>query len=164
MRDSVFDFTRLAHATAEPEVLGLIASAPGARPADVLTSALAADKDTALDVGIASPDAAGAGPDCTESMRSRKLAKYLEYQGELDAARVVYRPITWSCYGREHPDTTAVLLAVARRTARRQGLADPLPVLRRMRASIGVALARRAARMVHACLRDPGPREQTLFR
>ena len=40
VRDAVLDFTRLADATAEPEVLGLIASAPGDRPAEILASAI----------------------------------------------------------------------------------------------------------------------------
>ena len=155
VRDVVLDFARLADATAEPEVLGLIASAPGLRPADVLTSALALDRDTALDIGVAAPDAAGAGDDCTESMRRRKQAKYAPYSDDLSVAGVVYRPLVWSCYGREHADTTATLTAMARRIARRRGLADHKPVLSRMRAAVGVALARRSARMVHACLRRP---------
>ena len=53
VRDSVLDFARLSDSTAEPEVLGLVASAPGLRPADVLTSVLGgAQHLTALDVGV----------------------------------------------------------------------------------------------------------------
>jgi hypothetical protein len=157
VRDVLLDCTKLADATAEPEVLGLIASAPGSRPADILTTALSMSQGTALDVGIASPDAAGAGKDCTESMRKRKVSKYEPYRAELEDAHVVYRPLIWSCYGREHPDTSAVLHALCRRAARRQGLADHLPLLARVRAAVGIALARRSARMVHACLRQPAP-------
>ena len=51
---------------------------------------------------------------------------------------------------------SVVLMAIARRAARRRGLADFRPLLARARAAIGVALARRTARMVHACLRRPG--------
>ena len=163
VRDVILDFTRLADATAEPEVLGLIASAPGLRPADILTSALAVDRDTALDVGVAAPDASGAGDDCTESMRKRKHAKYAPFAQDLAAAGVVYRPLVWSCFGREHAETTTALVTIARRVARRQGLADHRPVLNRIRAAVGVALARRCARMVHSCLRRPG-RVQTLLR
>ena len=144
-------------------MLGLIASAPGLRPADILTSALAVDRDTALDVGVAAPDASGAGDDCTESMRKRKHAKYAPFAQDLAAAGVVYRPLVWSCFGREHAETTTALVTIARRVARRQGLADHRPVLNRIHAAVGVALARRCARMVHSCLRQPG-RVQTLLR
>lgn len=156
VRDTFLDYTRLADATAEPEVLGLIASAPGLRPADVLTSALAMGLDTALDVGVASPEASGAGKDCAESMRKRKHRTYAAFEAELDEARVMYKPLVWSCFGREHAETTAVLTTLARRAARRQGLSDHGPLLAKARAAIGVALARRCARMVHACLRRPG--------
>ena len=46
---------------------------------------------------------------------------------------------------------------LCRRAARRQGLADHLPLLARVRAAVGIALARRNARTVHACLRQPAP-------
>ena len=115
------------------------------------------NQGTALDVGIASPHAVASGKDCTETMRKRKEAKYAPFRTELVDAHVVYRPLIWSCYGREHPDTTAVLHALCRRAARRQGLADHLPPLARVRAAVGIALARRNARMVHACLRQPAP-------
>ena len=75
VRDCLLDFARLADSTSEPEVLGLIASAPGLRPADVLTKALGESQSTALDVGVAAPGAHGAGDDCTESMRRTKVAK-----------------------------------------------------------------------------------------
>ena len=63
VRDVTLEFTRLADASSEPEVEGFIANAPGLRPADHSTTALAMNCDTALDIGIASPDAAGAGAD-----------------------------------------------------------------------------------------------------
>ena len=157
MRDLFLDYTRLADATAEPEVLGLIASAPSSRPADVFTAALSMNQGTALDVGIAFPRAVASGKDCTETVRKRKEAKYAPFRTELVDARVVYRSLIWSCYGREHPDTIAVLHVLCRRAARRQGLADHLRLLARVRAAVRIALARRTARMVHACLRQPVP-------
>lgn len=161
VRDELLDFVRLADATAEPEVLGLIACAPGLRPADILTSALARGRETALDVGVASPDSQGAGSDCLNSLRRRKLRTYAAFAADLEASRVDYRPLPWSCYGREHPDTTAVLVAIAQRAARRQGCADHKPLLARARAAIGVALARRGARMVMRCLRRPETARRT---
>ena len=63
----------------------------------------------------------------------------------------MYRPIVWSCFGREHADTTSVMVALARRAARRRGYADHKPLLARARAAIGVALACRLARMALSC-------------
>ena len=88
-------------------------------------------------------------------MLKRKKRAYAAFEAELDEARVVYKPLIWSCFGREHAETTAALTSLARRAARRQGLADHEPLLTKARAAIGVALARRCARMVHACLRRP---------
>ena len=67
----------------------------------------------------------------------------------------------WSSFGREHEETTAILDRIARRAARRFGHATHTALLGRARAAIGVALARRAARMVHACLR-PGGRQHRM--
>ena len=139
--------TRLADATAELEVLGLIASAPGSRPADILTAALSMNQGTALDVGIASPHVGASGKGCTETMRKWKEKQYAPFRAELVGAHVVHRPVIWSCYGRGHPDTTAVFHALCRRAAWRQGLADHLPLLARVRAAVGIALARRNVRV-----------------
>ena len=152
VRDNVFDLARLADTTAEKEVLGLLDTAPGLRPADILTSAVSPGRVSALDVGVAAPGARHAGADCTESMRRRKRAVYARYLDALAAEGVDYQPLTWSCWGREHPDTTAVLTQLARRAARRRGVASHAPLLRRARAGIGAALARRAAAMLRACL------------
>ena len=89
---------------------------------------------SALDVGIAAPHAANAGEDCTESMRRRKRDVYARYLPALEAEGVRYTPMAWSCWGREHADTTAALTALARRAARRRGAASHQPLLREMRA------------------------------
>ena len=67
VRDALHSAACACDPTAEIEPLGLVTSHPTLRPADVLTSA-ASGRLAALDVGVASPDAAGAGVDCTESM------------------------------------------------------------------------------------------------
>ena len=152
VRDCVFDLARRADATAEREVLGLLDTAPGLRPADVLTTAVSEGWTSALDVGVAAPHAANAGEDCTESMRRRKRDVYARYLPALEAEGVRYTPMAWSCWGREHADTTAVLTALARRAARRRGAASHQPLLREARAQVGAAIARRAAAMLRACL------------
>ena len=150
VRDSVLDLTRLADPTAETEVVGLFDAAPGLRPADILTSAASPGLTSALDVGVASPDAVGAGDDCLETMRLRKRNRYGAFLAELEDQGVEYRPLVWSCWGREHADTTAVLTRLARRAARRRGVPTSV-LLRRARDSVGAALARRAAAMLLAC-------------
>ena len=155
VRDAVLDLARLADATAEKEVLGLLDTAPGLRPADVLTTAVSPGRSSALDIGVAAVEARGAGgpgQDCTESMRVRKRSVYARHLDALEAEGVEYRPVIWSCYGREHPDTTAVLTAMARMAARRRGCPSHKPLLRQARAQIGAALARRLANMFRACL------------
>ena len=103
-------------------------------------------------MGVAAPGARHAGADRAESMRVRRRAVCARYLGELEAEGVEYKPLVWSCWGREHPHTTAALTQLARRAVRRRGLPSHAPVLRQARAQIGAALARRAATMVPACL------------
>ena len=152
VRDEVFDLVRMADATAEKEVLGLLETAPGLRPADILTNAVSPGLTSALDVGIAAHHASHAGADCAEATRVRKRATYARFLPALLAEGVEYRPLVWSCWGREHPDTTAALTQLARQAARRRGSSDFRPLLRRARARIGAAIARRAAGMLRACM------------
>jgi hypothetical protein len=107
----------------------------------------------ALDVGIASPDsqAAVAGGDALEVMRTRKLGEYKELEAALREADLAYTPVPWSCWGREHADTTRVLEALCRRAARHRGTADWRAVLRAFRADVGAILARRASCMWRQC-------------
>ena len=151
VRDIVLATAVVADPAAEPEVLGLLQAAPGLHPADLLTSAACEGTLSALDVGIASPDARHAGLDAAESMRLRKLARYSRFLPELSKQGIVYQPLTWSCYGREHPATSAALTLLARRAARRQGDRPWRYRLRQLRAEVGAALARHAAAMVVTC-------------
>ena len=68
--------------SAEIEPLGLIPSHSAFRPANVLTSAALPGRLAALDVGVASPNAAGAG--CTVSMVATKHSNYADHQAELE--------------------------------------------------------------------------------
>ena len=140
-----------------PEAPEIIASHPALRPADIFTSAAIPGGMAALDVGIASPDAAGAGDDCVESMWRRKRGAYAEHFEEMRAVGVTYVPIVLSCYGRWHADSAVTLERVCQQAARRLGIADHRPILRRAPAAAGVAIWRRAAAMVRACLPAPCP-------
>ena len=155
VRDAAFQLVSLADSSAETEVEGLIPSHPSRRPADILTGAALPGSLAALDVGVCSPDAVGAGSDCVESMRRRKVREYEQHLAELAEQNILYRPCCFSAYGRAHPDATALLTNVAKRASRRRGLADHSLLLRRSLVKIGVAIQRRAARMVLACLPQP---------
>ena len=106
---------------------------------------------TALDIGIASPDAEHAGADCAVTMYANKTERYSAYAGILDAQNVAYQPLVWTAYGRPHPRTTAILRTLATRLARRRGCSDGEWRYRRLRAAVGVEIWRRAARKVMAC-------------
>ena len=88
-------------------------------------------------------------------MRLRKLARYSRFVPELLEQGIECQPLTWSCYGREYPATSAALTLLARRAARRQGDRPWRHRLRLLRAGVGAALARRAAAMVAACFGAP---------
>ena len=75
------------------------------------------------------------------------------FEAQLEACGVEYRPITFSCYGRPHPDALRVLQAFGRRLARRKGTEAHVEE-RRLAARIGVEIWRRAARMLRQCLPD----------
>ena len=85
----IFDVVQQLDHGAETEAVGLIPSAPTLRPADLLTTAASSGRAAALDVRIASPDAAHAGTDCTETMHAAKLAKYANHQAALERQNIV---------------------------------------------------------------------------
>ena len=142
---------RACDPNAELEPLGLITSHPTLRPADVLTSAALPGRLAALDVGVTSPDAAGAGIDCVESMMLAKRATYANHVEELRRAGITYQPVVWSTYGRPHPDAIRIMLAISRNTTRRRGVANYRGLARGLASRITVELWRRAAGMVLRC-------------
>ena len=153
MRDVVLGLAHLADPSSATETVGLVPSNPSLRPADILTSAALPGRMAALDIGITSPDGAGAGGDCCDAMFRRKRRDYQRYLHELEVEEgVSYRPMVWSAFGRAHPEADAMLESMALLAARRRGLLDHKLILRRVRAGIGVALVRRAVRMVLACV------------
>ena len=54
-------------------------------------------------------------------MRRRKQQRMQPFEAELENGGVEYKPITFSCYGRPHPDALRVLGSFGRRLARRKG-------------------------------------------
>ena len=157
VRNELHVAARSCDPSAEIEPLGLIPSHPTLRPADVFTSAALPGRLAALDVGVTSPDAAGAGADCTVSMVATKQSNYSAHKAELEREGIEYLPVVWSAYGRPHPDASRVLLTLARTTARRRGEASFRGLARRWAARITAAIWRRRANMVLACWPVSGP-------
>ena len=67
VRDQLLGLATLGDPCSVCEPPGLVPSRPGLRPADILSSAAFA-RQAALDVGVASPDAAGAGDDACAAL------------------------------------------------------------------------------------------------
>ena len=101
---AVVDGLKLADSAVTTEPRGLTSTQ--ARPADIFTSAAVPGRSAALDVCIASPEAAAAGEDAAESAFKRKLAHYRHVIPELQAAGIAFRPLIWTADGRPHPATT----------------------------------------------------------
>ena len=105
----------------------------------------------ALDIGICSPHASGAGSDCCDTMHDKKIAKYKAHLSGQYGEIFMYSPLTFSCYGRVHPECCSVLRTLAHGAARKRGLLDFRGLLSRIHRNRGVASWRRAAAMVHNC-------------
>ena len=88
---------------------------------------------------------------------------YKECWDELASNGVKYQPLTFSAYGRIHVEAHAVLLSLAVRAARRRGLRDYRPILKRVEKSIGVQIWIRAASMVLACMPSLAVEEERLL-
>jgi hypothetical protein len=84
-------------------------------------------------------------------MRKRKLGDYRELEADLREADLEYVPLPWSCWGREHPETSKTLEALCRRAARHRGEASWRAVLRSFRSDVGAILARRLSAMWRQC-------------
>ena len=88
-------------------------------------------------------------------MWARKTRHYADHFEAMEQQNLRYMPMVISCYGRVHPESAVVLEHVAKQAARRLGWRDERLLLRRARASIGVAIWCRAANMARACLPKP---------
>ena len=152
VRDSILPLVHLADPSAALEAPELIPTAPALRPADIYSESALPGGRAALDVGICSPDAMGAGADCCDAMWEKKQRRYAEYRDDMAHQGLVYVPLVFSCCGRVHGEATAAIVHIAQQAARRQGLSDHRPLLRRTMAGIGVAIWRRAAAMAKACM------------
>ena len=152
VRDAILPLLHLADPTASTETPELLSNAPGLRPADLYSVSALPGGPAALDVGVCSPDACGAGIDCCETTFERKRRHYRDHADDMERTGLQYLPLVFSCYGRVHADCAAALEHIARQAARRIGVTNHRPLLRRAHAGISVALMKRAASMARACL------------
>ena len=152
VRDELHSMAASVDRSAETEPLGLIASHPQLRPADILTGAFHNGRLAAVDVGVICPAASGAGLDCVTTMHDRKYERMRPFADELEAGAIVYRPFAISCWGRLHPHATQMLQTLAKRMARRDGTASQRSIFSRLQARITTEIMRRAARMLLRCL------------
>lgn len=151
IRDCIFKFASAADAATEWEPQDLVSSLPRARPADVLTPAAFAGCVAALDVGVVAP-AAHPGVDAAAEMYRRKRDEREPIRAELEQQNIQYRPVIWTTYGRPHAQALDAMKGIAKRLGRRRGCKAAV-VLAQIQFSIGVCLARRAARMSLVCRR-----------
>ena len=152
VRDVILKAALLGDSIACSEPGGLIPSDPLLRPADVLTTAALPGRSAALDLGVASPFAAGAGDDYCDTMHQRKMAKYEPYFEELAMEGIHYVPVIFSAFGRPHPQASVVMNNLASIAARKRGISDVEAIRRRLETWIGVRLQKRLAAMVINCL------------
>ena len=162
-RDALLPLVHLADPSSVTEVPGLIVNAPTLRPADIYTEVALPGGLAALDIGICSPDASGAGMDCCASMWEQKTRHYGEHLNAMTASGLKYVPIVLSCYGRVHPESEVILDRIAHSAARRAGVADHRLILRRAKSGLAVVICRRAVAMAWACLPKTSPESVRLL-
>ena len=152
IRDAVHVVAVAADPSACLEPAGLVPSRPLRRPADVLTYAAGSIRGcTALDVGVTTPWSSGASGDCAAAMRQGKLARARPWVAELAAEGVDYVPLAVSCFARWEDGAAAVIDTLAKRAARRAGLASAGGVRRRAKVRLAVEVWRRTVSCLRTC-------------
>ena len=147
---SVADGMVIADAGLQTEVRGLTNT--GERPADILTSGALPGTQTALDITIAAQDAIHAGLDACRSAYSRKMNNYAHLLPSLRRAGIIFQLLVWSAEGRPHPATVRVLESTLQMVRRRRGLVAAADLRSRWHHEIAIAIQRRKAAMIRACL------------
>ncbi len=157
---------RLADPTVATEVRGLAGAQ--LRPADILTTAAVPGRGAALDVCVASPNAAAALGDAAAAAFRRKLRKYRRIIPQLARAGIAFRPLVWTSEGRPHPAVTRTLRYAAGIAATRGGSQSSAGALLgrwlgRWRHALQIAIQRRRAAMTRAVLPRRSRREEWLL-
>ena len=148
---ALVDGLRLADPAITTEPRGLTTST--SRPADIFTTAAVPGRGAALDVCVASPNAAAAMGDAAAAAFRRKLHRYRREISELAAANITFRPLVWTADGRPHPAVTRTLQFAAQIAVTRNGQQTSAAALvGRWKHEIQIAILRRRAAMTRAVL------------
>ena len=133
------------------------------RPADILTWAALPGKLTAIDITIASQDATHAGLDCCAAAHRRKVRRYCRLLPAMNRAGITFMPMVFSAEGRQHPATTRMLHNTVKALARKMEDLEVQGIKRRWLHDIGIAIQRRKAAMIRACLPERSHRQTWLL-
>jgi hypothetical protein len=148
---AVVDGVRLADPAVTTEPRGLTSTT--SRPADIFTTAAVPGRSAALDVCVASPNAAAAMGDAAASAYRRKLHRYRREVRELAAAGIAFRPLVWTADGRPHAAVMRTLRFAAEVAVTRNGQqAKAGELVSRWKHEINIAILRRRAAMARAVL------------
>ena len=146
--------------TTEPG--GLTASQ--SRPAVIFTAAAVPGRSAALDVCVASPNAAAARGDAAQAAPDRKRTHYQNETSELQNQGIHHRALIWTADGRPRPAATRTLQYAAEIAANRNGQQMSAKSLqRRWKHEIQIALLRRRAAMSRVVLPNPSARSVRLL-
>jgi hypothetical protein len=85
-------------------------------------------------------------------MRKDKLDYYEAHLEDLARQGIVYKPMTFTAYGRRHPDATNMLHIAATTVARQRGDSSAIGLQKHWQRQLAAEIWRRAARTVRACL------------
>ena len=148
---AVVEGLKLADPAVTTEPRGLTSTT--SRPADIFTTAAVPGRGAALDVCVASPNAAAAMGDAAEAAFRRKLRRYRREIQELSAAGIAFRPLVWTADGRPHPAAIRTLRFAADIAVTRNGQQATAGMLvSRWKHEIQIAILRRRATMTRAVL------------
>ena len=148
---AVVDGLRLADPAITTEPRGLTTTT--SRPADIFTTAAVPGRGAALDVCVASPNAAAAMGDAAAAAFRRKLHRYRQEITELAAAGIAFRPLVWTADGCPHPAVTRTLQHAAQiAVTRNNQQASAASLVARWKHEIQIAILRRRAAMARAVL------------
>ena len=122
------------------------------RPADIYTNAALPGRDAALDITIVSSEAAHAGQDCLQTAFRGKFRKYRNILPDLNRQGIAFKPMVWTTEGAPHPVVLRILSFVCKQASRRNSCGGEEQMLVRWQREIGIAIQRRKAAMIAACM------------
>ena len=134
------------------------------RPADVFTTAAVLGRGAALDVCVASSNAAAARGDAAQAAFDRKTSHSRRTLHVLRVQGVVYRPLVWTANGRPHPAVTRTVQYAPDIVACRNGHKMSAKAFQHgWTNEVPIALLRRRAAMTRAVLPNVSARDQWLL-